>query len=139
MLLTFSCPFLLVYQREFKHEESGTIQCYLGRTIRIVWVNYDSRKTECVSNSATKSMQEYCDGKTTCNFNIRRAEFLGSTSCSGDSNSFLVRHTCKVDAKPGKLKVRRSVCQLVYSSVNWSVVQFVCPVHKIIRILLSYF
>ena len=81
------------------------IQCYLGQTIKIViitWANSNSRKTTCVSTKATQLMQEKCDGKTTCSFYIRKAD-LGS--CSLDSNEFLVRYTCKVDAKPGKLEV----------------------------------
>jgi hypothetical protein len=68
-------------------------------------------------------MQRKCDGKTTCTFFIRKAE-LGSSSCSGDSNKFLVRYTCEVDAcKPGKLKVGRLVSWLVSQLVGWFVGQ----------------
>ena len=73
-------------------------------------MNYDSTKAACVSTKATKFMQDICDGKATCTFYIRKTDLLGSSSCSpGDSNTFLVRYTCKVDAcKPGKLKLSRS-------------------------------
>ena len=87
------------------------IRCYLGQTIKIIiitWANSTSKKTTCVSTKATQLMQGKCDGKTTCSFIIRKAD-LGS--CSGDSNKFLVRYTCKVNdgCKPGKLKVGRLV------------------------------
>ena len=118
---------LLVYQRKFAHENNYTIQCYLGRTIKIIWVNYDSTKTTCVSTKATQLMQGKCDGKTTCTFYIRKPD-LGS--CSGDSNEFLVRYTCKVDAKPGKLKVSWWIWD------GWSGGQ---SVHKTIPILFFLF
>ena len=107
ILLTFSFILLLVYQRKFAHEKNYAIQCYLGRTIKIIWVNYDSTKTTCVSTKATQLMQGKCDGKTTCTFYIRKPDLR---SCSGDYNEFLVRYTCKVDAKPGKLEVS---CELI--------------------------
>ena len=118
ILLTFSFILLLVYQRKFAHEKNYAIQCYLGRTIKIIWVNYDSTKTTCVSTKATQLMQGKCDGKATCTFYIRKVDFLGSSSCSGDSNTFLLRYTCKVDARPGKLKVRLVGRRLVRRSVS---------------------
>ena len=110
MQAIFSYPLLLVYQRKFVYRRQETIQCYLGQTIKIIiitWVDFYSRKTICVSTKATQLMQEKCDGTPTCTFNISKAD-LGS--CSGDSNEFLVRYTCKVDAKPGKLEVS---CELI--------------------------
>jgi hypothetical protein len=110
MQAILSYPLLLVYQRKFVYRRHGTMQCYLGQTIKIIiitWANSNSRKTTCVSTKATQLMQEKCDGKTTCTFSIRKAD-LGL--CSGDSNQFLVRYTCKVDAKPGKLEVS---CELI--------------------------
>jgi hypothetical protein len=105
MQAIFSYPLLLVYQRKFVYRRHETIQCYLGQTIKIViitWANSTSRKTTCVSTKATQLMQEKCDGKPTCTFYISKAD-LGS--CSGDSNEFRVRYTCKVDATPGKLEI----------------------------------
>ena len=95
------------------HGNYETIQCYVGRTIKIIiitWVNNDSTKRNCALTKATKIKQRKCDGKTRCTFYISKVDILGS--CSGDSNTFLVRYTCKVDAKPGKLEVS---CELIGS------------------------
>ncbi|CAB3993153.1 Hypothetical predicted protein [Paramuricea clavata] len=93
-----------VYQRKFAHEKKHMIQCYLGRRIKIIWVNYDSAKTTVVLTKARKFMQHKCDGKITCTFSIRKADFLGSSSCPGESDTFLVRYTCEVGAKLAALK-----------------------------------
>jgi hypothetical protein len=100
-----SCTFFSVYERKFSEGDFANFKCESCSTVEIVWANYgvhDSRQypfaisasnKKCIGNDATSVVQNKCNGKITCSFQVQRRDFLES-NCE-QSMTLLVRYKCR--------------------------------------------
>ena len=94
----------LVYERTFSKKENANLTCESCSTIKVVWANYgeqvkrkyplaiSTRNTDCVTTNATSVVENRCNGKTQCLFDVQNRNFL-KTTCR-ESTILLVRYMC---------------------------------------------